>query len=54
MSIFSKILYQYKNGNYFVTIYPDGTKIRKTMDDDFIPIFPESIDLKITNYCENN
>ena len=54
MSIFSKILYQYKNGNYFVTIYPDGTKIRKTMDDDFIPIFPESIDIKITNYCENN
>ena len=29
-------------------------KIRKTMDDDFIPIFPESIDIKITNYCENN
>lgn len=54
MSIFSKILYKYKNGNYFVTIYPDGTKIRKTMDNDFIPVFPESIDLKITNYCENN
>ncbi len=54
MSIFSKILYRYKNGNYFVTIFPDGTKIRKTMDDDFIPLFPESIDLKITNYCENN
>ena len=54
MSIISNILYRYKNGNYFVTLYSDGTKIRTTMDDDFIPLFPESIDLKITNYCDNN
>lgn len=42
---------EYKNGNYFVTIFDDGTKIRRTNGDDFIASFPESFDCKITNQC---
>ena len=49
-----KILNKYTNGNCIVTIYNDGTKVRFTPDDDFLPEFPESIDIKITNYCDRN
>lgn len=42
----------YKNGNYTVTIYPDGTKIRQNDLDFFDAAFPENIDLKITNACD--
>ena len=45
------ILGMYKNGNYFVTILSDGTKIRKTEEDEFIPSFPENADVKITDKC---
>lgn len=49
------ILYQYKNGNTSVTIYNDGTKVREIPDDvNAILDFPESIDIKITNYCDLN
>lgn len=41
----------YKNGNYFVTILSDGTKIRRTMADEFIPEFSENCDVKITDKC---
>lgn len=42
----------YKNGNYWVNIdNHDGTKIRFSKDDYFIPEFPESMDVKITNCC---
>ena len=41
----------YKNGNYLVTILEDGTKIRRTPDDDFIPDFSENCDMKITDKC---
>jgi hypothetical protein len=44
-------LYQYRNGNYDVTIMKDGTKIRD-YDEFPLPVVPESIDLKITNYCD--
>ncbi len=47
-----KKLASYKNGNYSVTIFDDGTKIRKTQADEFIPEFPESIDLKLTDRCD--
>lgn len=47
-----KLLQSYTNGNYNVKIYSDGTKIRITKEDKFIPEFPESIDMKITDYCE--
>ena len=46
-----KILGQYKNGNYQVTILSDGTKIRRTEEDEFIPEFPENADVKITDKC---
>ena len=49
-----KILSKYKNGNYFVELYEDGTKIKYTKDDCFDAEFPESIDLKITNCCDLN
>ena len=41
----------YKNGNYVVCIFEDGTKIRQTEEDDFQPDFSESTDVKITNKC---
>lgn len=51
----NNILYQYTNGSTFVTIKEDGTKIRE-YDERFPPSveFPESIDIKITNYCDLN
>ena len=42
----------YRNGNYQVAIFEDGTKIRSTKEDKFIPERPESMDIKITNYCD--
>lgn len=46
-----KILGSYKNNDYMVTMFSDGTKIRWNDKDSFNPIKPESIDLKITNKC---
>ena len=48
------ILGSYKNGNYHVTILSDGTKIRRTEADEFIPAFPENADVKITDKCRQN
>lgn len=47
-------MYTYKNGNYTVTIFNDGTKIRQTMYDEFIPSFAENCDIKITDKCSQN
>lgn len=48
------ILTKYQNGNLRVTILKDGTKIREYPQGELpYPEFPESIDLKITNYCVN-
>ncbi|MDR2345234.1 MAG: radical SAM protein [Planctomycetaceae bacterium] len=45
----------YKNGNTAVILCSDGTKIRYIPDDELPqPVRPESIDIKITNYCRNN
>lgn len=44
----------YINGNVKTTIFDDGTKVRFTKDDEFISDFAENIDIKITNYCNNN
>lgn len=49
-----RILAEYKNGNYLVRLYDDGTKIKTTPYDEFIADFPDSVDLKITSYCEND
>ena len=48
------LLAKYKNGNYSVRLYDDGTKIKSTLYDDFVADFPDSIDLKITDYCDVN
>ena len=47
----------YRNGNYDVYLFDDGTKIRHRPDEvpddqQMIPAFPESIDLKISNRCD--
>ena len=42
----------YKNGNMCTRIFADGTKIRETEDDEFIPDFAENMDIKISNYCD--
>lgn len=47
-----KMLGRYKNGNYETMILENGTKIRETEDDEFIPAFAENMDIKISNYCD--
>jgi hypothetical protein len=49
-----KLLGTYNNGNYTVQIYDNGTKIRSTKDDEFIPQFAENMDVKITDKCSQN
>jgi len=46
--------YDFKNGNYIVKIYEDGTKIRESEDGTFIPEFAESIDITVTEECDGN
>lgn len=41
----------YKNGNYNVQIYDDGTKIRENDLDNLTPDFAESCDVKLTDKC---
>lgn len=48
------LINEYTNGNYKVQIYEDGTKIKTTDDDEFVAEFPDSMDMKITNYCDMN
>lgn len=47
---------KYRNGNYYVILnVVDGTKIRMTIDEAdevFIADRPESVDMKITDYCD--
>lgn len=49
-----KLLGSYKNGNYYVSIFDDGTKIRQNNLDYFEPSTIESADVKITNKCDRN
>ena len=52
---YNSALATYQNGNHFVAIYPDGTKIKETIDpaaDHFTYDFPENFDLKINNRCD--
>ena len=46
-----KLLYKYKNGNYDVFLYEDGTKIRYTKETTWESSFAENIDIKLTNKC---
>lgn len=43
----------YKNGNMITTIYSDGTKTHFTFGDSFMPAFPESHDISISQCCDN-
>jgi hypothetical protein len=47
-----KLLSKYKNGNYSVKLYDNGTKIRFTKANTYESEFPENIDIKITDYCD--
>lgn len=47
-----KLLGVYKNGNYTVKVLSDGTKIRETLEDEFVPSFAENCDCKITDKCD--
>lgn len=46
-----KLLYKYRNGNYDVFLYEDGTKIRYTKETTWKSSFAENIDIKLTNKC---
>ena len=46
-----ELLGRYKNGNFHVAIFDDGTKIRETNDEEFTPDFAENMDIKICNVC---
>ena len=45
------MLHTYKNGDTQVTIYADGTKERDITHGTNAE-FPESMDVKITNWCD--
>ena len=46
------ILNIYRNGNYSVALFSDGTKARVlNSGNEFKPEFPENIDMKISNKC---
>ena len=48
-----KLLNRYLNGNVLVTLFDNGTKIQEWDDnEDPAPIYPNSMDIKITNYCD--
>jgi len=46
-----QVLHSYTNGNTKVVLFEDGSKER-TYDGVALPVHPESIDIKITNYCD--
>ena len=45
-----KLLSKYRNGNYNVAIFDDGTKIRYNNLDCLVLEFVESMDMKISKY----
>lgn len=49
-----KVLGTYKNGNYRVVIYDDGTKIRFNNENYMYAERPESIDITISTKCNRN
>lgn len=46
-------LTEYQNGNATVTIYEDGTKVVETQDDEFHYDFASSMDICISERCDN-
>lgn len=49
-----KLLAKYKNGNYTVRLFDDGTKIRMNDLDNLTPSFAESMDVTVTEKCNGN
>ena len=47
-----ELLGRYKNGNFQVTIFDNGTKIRETNAEEFVPDFAENMDIKICDRCD--
>lgn len=47
-----ELLGRYKNGNMITSIFDDGTRIRETEDDEFMPAFAENMDIKLCNKCD--
>lgn len=48
-----KLIGKYKNGNYQVALFDDGTKIRQNDLEFFEPEFAECIDISISERCRN-
>jgi organic radical activating enzyme len=46
------LLSEFKNGSYQVTLFEDGTKIREQVGKENLIPYPETIDIKITDYCD--
>jgi len=46
-------LAQYQNGNYTVSLFEDGTKVRENNCDTLVSVFPENVDIKLTGWCNN-
>lgn len=46
------IIGQYQNGNFMTYIYEDGTRVRETEAENFIPAFASNMDVKICNRCD--
>lgn len=46
------LLYKYRNGNYNVYIFDDGTKVRQTNENVWKPDFAENIDIRLTAKCD--
>ena len=49
-----KLLTKYKNGNYTVKLFEDGTKIRYNNLNNLTPDFAESIDMNISTVCNGH
>lgn len=47
-----ELLGRYMNGNVRTMIFTDGTKVRETDDDEFMPAYAENMDIKICNRCD--
>lgn len=45
------VLGDFQNGGYRTILYKNGTKERRYTGPSPLPLFPETIDLKITDYC---
>lgn len=50
--MYFNMLGAYKNGNYDVLIFKDGTKVRSSDYENFIPNRIEAMDCLITKFCD--